>query len=208
MPPRETRRTQLALRQKFWIDRNVQGVLVGRVIIYWVFGLAYLGIGSACFEYYQNPSASLGEHAWSLASQFGPWLPTLLFIMPLVVYDVIRLSNAFAGPVYRLRMNLQLLADREPVRPMVLRPDDYWQDLSPAFNEVREELVLLREEVEGYRARARFLAEAKPDNSESDGESTAAETSDLDAPASLARSMSETETSEDPTPQLVGTASE
>ncbi len=98
-----------ALRQRVWVDRSVQGVLVGRVVLYWFAAILYIGVGSACFQYNQNPDWTLTKHFQALFQQAWPWLPTTIMVLPLVIYDVVRLSNLFAGPVYRLRNHFENL---------------------------------------------------------------------------------------------------
>lgn len=134
----------MVLRQKVWIDGTVQGVLIGRVVLYWTVGILYIALGSICFQYYAHPDWGIGRHASSLFDQFWPWIPSLILFMPLVIHDIIRMSNLFAGPIYRLRVHLsELLADPE-CRPMKFREDDYWQDLVSPMNQIQNDMLALR----------------------------------------------------------------
>ena len=132
-------------RQRVWIDRHVQGVLVGRVVLYWACGLVYLALGSACFQFWRFPDWTMGQHAQELLSQFGPWIPSLVLVMPLVIFDVLRLSHLFTGPIYRLRRHLQLLSSDANCGPLKFRTDDYWQDLVQPINQLQSEILQLRE---------------------------------------------------------------
>ena len=134
----------MALRQQVWVDRSVQGVLVGRVILYWVYALLYVGIGSACFQYNQNPDWTLVKHSQVLFGQIWPWLPTAIFLLPLAIYDVVRLSNMFAGPVYRLRKHFAALRNDIACAPFTTREDDYWRDLAAPINDMQAEILRLR----------------------------------------------------------------
>lgn len=137
----------MVLREKVWIDRNVQGVLVGRVVLYWVLAMLYVGLGSACFQYYQHPDWTLLSHAKILFNQFWPWLPSAVLCLPLVAFDVVRLSNGFAGPIYRLRKHLDELNENPNCRPLSFRDDDYWQDLTEPVHCLQAELLTLRAEL-------------------------------------------------------------
>ena len=148
----------MALRQRMWIDHSVQGSLIGRVVIYWVFGLIYLGLGSACFQYYQHPTWSVSKHLGSFASQCGPWLPFLILIVPLVIFDVVRLSNQFAGPVFRLRRQLRNLVSDPDCAPLTFREDDYWRDLAEPVNSLQQQIIGMREQLKELHA-ARSAAE-------------------------------------------------
>lgn len=134
----------MALRQKVWVDRSVQGVLVGRVILYWVCALLYVGLGSACFQYNQNPDWTLAKHAQVLFVQMWPWLPTVIILLPLAIYDVVRLSNLFAGPVCRLRKHFAALREDSACAPLVFREEDYWRDLAAPINDMQAEILRLR----------------------------------------------------------------
>lgn len=148
----------MPLRNRVWIDRPVQGVLIGRVILYWICGLTYVGVGSACFQYYQHPDWTFSRHWVQLLSQWGPWLPCIVLVMPLVVFDVLRLSNLFAGPIYRLRQHLsQLTENLDDCPPLKFRKDDYWQDLVKPINGLQSEIIALRQEVAVLRKRAQFI---------------------------------------------------
>jgi hypothetical protein len=137
----------MALRQQVLIDKSVQGVLVGRVVLYWICGLLYVGIGTACFQLNQNPDWTMQEHASALFSQVWPWLPTAILVLPLAIYDVIRLSNLFAGPIYRLRRHFKLLSENIAAEPLKFRTDDYWADIPGAINDMHAEILRLRTRV-------------------------------------------------------------
>lgn len=118
------------MRQQVWIDRHVQGVLVGRVLLYWSGILIYFGLSIGCFHWWQNPEWTLSEHLGAMLEQILPCLPTLLLLLPLVIFDIVRLSNRFAGPVYRLRKHLTDLSQDAQVSPLHFRDEDYWQQLA------------------------------------------------------------------------------
>ena len=50
--------------------------------------------------------------------------------------DCLRLSNRFAGPMVRLRVAMQGLANGEPVKPVKLRDGDFWCEFAADFNRV------------------------------------------------------------------------
>ncbi len=134
----------MALRQQVWVDKRVQGVLVGRVVLYWFCALLYVGVGSACFQYNQNPEWTLAKHAQVLFGQIWPWLPTAIMLLPLAIYDVVRLSNLFAGPVFRLRKQFAALREDIACPPLLFREEDYWSDLAAPINDMQAEILRLR----------------------------------------------------------------
>lgn len=136
----------MVLRQKLWVDTNVQGVLIGRIVLYWVCALLYVTLGTACFQYYQHPNWTATRHLQSLFSQFWPWIPSAVLCLPLVIFDVIRLSNAFVGPIFRLRQHLNELCDNPQCRALKFRDDDYWSELVEPIHYLQAEIVALRTE--------------------------------------------------------------
>lgn len=134
----------MVMRQKVWIDGSVQGVLIGRVVLYWTVGILYVALGSICFQYYEHPDWGVGQHIGSLFDQFWPWIPSLILFMPLVIHDIVRMSNLFAGPIYRLRVHLAELLVDSHCRPLKFREDDYWQDLVAPMNQLQDDINALR----------------------------------------------------------------
>jgi len=135
------------LRQRVWIDNSVQGVLIGRIVLYWLCGMVYFGLGSACFQFYEHRDWTFSEHAVALAVQFGPWLPSLILFMPLVIYDIVRMSNLFVGPIFHLRRHLNTLVRDPECHPLKFREDDYWHDLEEPVNALHTEILNLRAQI-------------------------------------------------------------
>lgn len=138
----------MVMRQQVWIDRHVQGVLVGRVLLYWSGILIYFGLSIGCFHWWQNPEWTLSEHLWAMLEQVLPCLPTLLLLLPLVIFDIVRLSNRFAGPVYRLRKHLTDLSQDTQVSPLHFRDEDYWQQLAEPINLLQQKILVLEQQVQ------------------------------------------------------------
>jgi hypothetical protein len=74
-----------------------------------------------------------------------PLLLALLAILPFVAYDLLKLTNRFAGPVYRVRVTLERLARGETIRPVKFRDGDFWCDLAPQLNVLAARLGQLQE---------------------------------------------------------------
>ena len=155
----------MVLRQKVWIDFNVQGVLVGRILLYW-FGVAlYFGISLSCYQWMEYPDLTTGEHAQAIFEQIWPCLPSYILLLPLVIFDMVRLSNRFVGPVYRLRMHLGRLNANASTYALNFRDDDYWQQLAEPINQLQRTILSLEKEVARLtkeQAAAQAIIEARP----------------------------------------------
>ncbi len=121
-------------RQRVYIDSKVQGVLLGRVVFYWALSVLYVALSSLCFQYYEHPQWTASKHFSTLFAECWPWLPSVILILPLASYDIVRLSNRFAGPIYRLRQQLRDLHKDPNCRPLGFREDDYWPELAVELN--------------------------------------------------------------------------
>ena len=76
------------------------------------------------------------SHLDDMWFHFGPALVASFILLPLVVYDIIRTSNRFTGPLLRLRRSMRALAAGEQVKEIRFRDGDFWQDLAEDFNAV------------------------------------------------------------------------
>jgi hypothetical protein len=124
-------------RKKIWID-SFQTYLSLRLALYFaVYMIAVWAwvvldrITGALLE------ARFGHIAvyWSVVSA-----SVVVFVGLLFIYDMLRFSHRFAGPVYRLRNCLKAIVDGEELALMNLRKDDFLQDLKDEFNEMLKAL--------------------------------------------------------------------
>ncbi|MBP86447.1 MAG: hypothetical protein CMJ64_07000 [Planctomycetaceae bacterium] len=63
-----------------------------------------------------------------------------VFVLPVVLWDVLRLSHRFAGPMIRLRHALSDLANGKEVKTVSFRDGDYWTEFADHFNRLNERL--------------------------------------------------------------------
>jgi hypothetical protein len=123
-------------RKRLFVDAKVQGALIKRVLIYWFLCLATLALLILCWRTIFGPARMFYLHFDDLWFHYGPAAIGSLALLPLVVYDIVRLSNRFVGPLVRLRRSLRALARGEEVAPLTFRNGDFWQDFAVEFNAV------------------------------------------------------------------------
>ena len=133
-------------RKQLFIDPKVQGALVLRVALYWVVCLMTLTLMLLCWRILTGPARMFYTHFDEMWFHYGPALIASFLLLPLVILDIVRLSNRFAGPLVRLRRSMRALARAEDVRPIHFREGDFWQEFADEFNAVADE-------VEGERPR-------------------------------------------------------
>lgn len=128
-------------RGKIFIDPVVQTALVKRLVLHWFifFGLSMLSL-LAMETMLGDPGISYAERFSTLWSKYGLLVLIMGAIMPMFVYDTIKLSHRFAGPIFRLRMTFKSLAQNSPPSPMKFREGDFWNDIAADFNVVQARL--------------------------------------------------------------------
>jgi hypothetical protein len=133
----------MAFRRRIWVDVRVQGALVGRAVIYWLVAFLYFGTTVFVSNYCDYPHWTFSQHIQEWFTIVGPWIPSAALILPLVVYDIVRLSHQFVGPVLRAKKQLERIVQSPNCTPYTLRTDDYWHDLIKPMNDVQNHILSL-----------------------------------------------------------------
>ena len=121
-------------RRVIFVDREVQGALLIRAALYWLFCLVSISLMVACWSAFNGPPRRFVDVATDVYLRFGPAFAASLILLPVVLLDVLRVSNRFVGPIVRLRAGLKELAENRPAQPINFRDDDFWRDIATNFN--------------------------------------------------------------------------
>lgn len=132
------------VRQQLLIDEKVQGALLRRAGFYSLACALYFIVILIFAEFMSRQDVSLVEAIFGCFTEAIYWLPGLLLMVPLIAYDMLKQSNRFAGPMFRLRREMQRLIAGESEQPLNFRDDDYWTEMADEFNQLRDELQQLR----------------------------------------------------------------
>lgn len=127
-------------RKKTFVDSQVQGALVRRLILHWLAFFATASIVTFMLHVLSNPLVPLKTHIEELWWTQGPFLVVMVFLLPMFVFDTIKLSHRFAGPIYRLRQTIRKIADGGTVPKLKFRDFDFWQGLAEDFNNMIDRL--------------------------------------------------------------------
>ena len=128
------------IRKKLFVDRNLQGALLKRIVMYWAFCLLFVTVPLLIGKSFTEPDQILAVKLVSVWSLHWPVFLTMLLLLPFVLYDALKLSNRFAGPLFRLRREMGRLANGDDVAPIKFRDHDFLQDLADRFNMVVDRL--------------------------------------------------------------------
>lgn len=127
-------------RRIFLVDNKVQGALVMRVIAYWVYCLFTISLLLIWWDAFAGPPREFMTIVSDVYQRFAPAAAASLLVLPLVVMDVLRMSNRFAGPARRLKDGLRELSEGKQVRPLTFRDNDFWQETAAEFNRVNDRI--------------------------------------------------------------------
>ena len=123
-------------RKRFFVDYRVQGALIVRVVLYWLMCLLTIMLVLLSWGMIAGPARPLNAHLTELWTLHGPAAVASLLVLPAVIFDLLRVSNRFAGPMFRLRRSLHDLAQDKPVLAVRFRQGDFWQEFAEDFNTV------------------------------------------------------------------------
>ncbi|MGA2255546.1 MAG: hypothetical protein ABSG53_12855 [Thermoguttaceae bacterium] len=124
------------LRKRFFVDYRVQGALIVRVVLYWLMCLLTIMLLLLGWGMIASPNRPLNTQLTELWTLHGPAAVASLLVLPAVILDLLRASNRFAGPMFRLRRSLHDLAQGKPVAAVRFRQGDFWQEFADDFNTV------------------------------------------------------------------------
>jgi len=134
------------VRKRLFVDAKVQGTFVLRVVCYWFLCLGTITLMLLCWRVLTGPARLFYTHLDELWYQFGPALVASFVLLPLIIVDVIRVSNRLVGPLLRLRGSMRDLARGEKVRPIRFRRGDFWPEFAEEFNALLERVQGTRDE--------------------------------------------------------------
>ena len=133
------------LRKRIFVDAEVQGALIRRVILHWTAFAATLAVILGAVQFFTNPLAPFDEHLAIFPRRHGLTFIILLLLLPAFLWDTARLSHRFSGPVLRLRRMMKELASGEDPGELRFRDGDFWMELGDHFNGIRARQLQARE---------------------------------------------------------------
>jgi hypothetical protein len=125
-------------RRKLFIDPDVQGAMVRRALIYWFACVLFITLPFVIGKTLIEPGKFFFEDLHELWGRVGPVLICAGLALPLLIYDMVHLTNRFAGPMYRLRREMKNLAECQPARRLKFRDNDFWIEFATYFNQIAE----------------------------------------------------------------------
>jgi len=134
-------------RHKHFVDSAVQGALARRITLHW---LIFLAMACSVLPLWQLRSQGVfsGSFSQMMAEGWAAMAPVfviLVAMLPIFVWDTVKFSHRFAGPMCRFQNSIRQLAAGEKTRPIQLRSGDFWKEFADDFNEMLQRLESERE---------------------------------------------------------------
>lgn len=124
-------------RGKIFVERTVQGALVKRVVLHWCAFFALSVFSLFVLEYFTGePNQTFGGYVAAIWGKYAFFFLLMLATIPSFVYDTLKMSHRFTGPIHRLKNEIRRLADGETVSELKFRDNDFWLELSTDFNRI------------------------------------------------------------------------
>jgi hypothetical protein len=127
-------------RTRLWIDPPLQLGLLLRLGLHLVISAVVLLHFAFLYEVIGNMPAVLNGGVLAFYRDFlarqAPMFVGLLAVLPIFLYDMVKFSHRFAGPLYRYRKTLEAMAAGKAVQPIKIRQPDLLRDWVPVFNTV------------------------------------------------------------------------
>jgi len=121
------------------IDPEVQGGVLRKLTLHWMMFFVCNAIALTIWiRLFEQPDADWNQTIGDTVRRFLPFFVISLALIPAFVWDTLKLTNRFAGPIHRLRSTLADASEGRAVTPLQFRADDYWQEIARDFNAVME----------------------------------------------------------------------
>jgi hypothetical protein len=132
-------------RKKLFVDPKVQGAFLARIFVYWFLCLVASGTVLACWMLLVGPLHVVLHPIAEFWSQFGPAVVVSALMLPILMFDCLRLTNRLAGPMFRMRREMHDLALGHSANSVHLRAGDFWTEFAEEYNAVRQRIILMEE---------------------------------------------------------------
>ncbi|MEE2639886.1 MAG: hypothetical protein VX768_04615 [Planctomycetota bacterium] len=121
-------------RKKIFVDSAVQGTLIRKIGVHWVlFFVVVVGL-QVYVTWMSDPVVGLGELLVATLRNNGLFLAAMLLLLPGFLYDSVKLSHRFAGPMVRLKAAMEESARTGELQQIEFRDKDFWLDIAKSYN--------------------------------------------------------------------------
>lgn len=143
-------------RKKLFVNREFQGRLLARTVLYWVLYHAVLWMAMFFYRYAEHRGAVMdGAEPRPFSDLYGQFLHEhqsmwlcAFAILPIVLWDLLKFSHRVVEPLVRFQRTLESLTAGETIHEVRLRNGDLLFDLQTTFNQYLASLRTLQSDSE------------------------------------------------------------
>jgi hypothetical protein len=122
-------------RLQKYVDREVQNSLLFRLCLHWMLFMIANVIAMTLWTRLMDTPVEPWADTFTLAWQrIVPFALVSIALVPVFVWDTLKLSNRFAGPIVRVRRALAAIAEGQPPKDIEFREGDFWKSLATDLN--------------------------------------------------------------------------
>ncbi len=125
------------------LDRQIQTTLATRVVMYWLACVTYFAIVLFITQWLYDPETQLIDHIRDYLVDMIHWVPAILLLLPLVVFDTLKVSQRFLTPVIQVQEGIERLTAGQTGEAISLDSDGYMTDLVTSYNNLRDSALSL-----------------------------------------------------------------
>ncbi|MGV3484563.1 MAG: hypothetical protein ACO1RT_09110 [Planctomycetaceae bacterium] len=126
-------------RARSFVDPEVQGGLLKKIAVHWTLLFAVNALALVIWvRLFEQPEASWATTFGDCVRRFLPFFVITILLIPAFIWDTLKITSRFAGPVLRLRAALANAAQGREVTPLKFRNNDFWQEIADDFNTLVE----------------------------------------------------------------------
>jgi len=137
---------QVTKRSKILVDPKVQWAIGRRIMLHWLmFGVCFVSVNILIRTILSIAEEPFVESLVTAVQSQVPVAFILAIMLPMFLLDTMKLTNRFAGPMFRLRSALRALPVKDQASPLSFRSGDFWPEVAVEFNQVAKQFDALRQ---------------------------------------------------------------
>lgn len=139
-------------RTRLIIDHQVQGGILRKIAVHWIaFFVCNVCALTIWVRVFEQPDIDWVTTLGDTLKQFLPFFVITLALIPAFVWDTIRLTHRFVGPIRRLKEALSRASKGQDVDRLQFRESDFWKEIASDFNQLMDRVAECPEEDDAAR---------------------------------------------------------
>jgi hypothetical protein len=123
------------------LDKSIQYTLAIRVALYWIACVVYFSVVLFFSQVMVYSELALSENIRLYLCDMLQWVPAIFLLLPLAIFDILKVSQKMLLPVNRVRAGLTILASGQTPAALPIEDEVYHQDLLDTYNSIRDSVI-------------------------------------------------------------------